>query len=256
LAPLTATRSNRPSVNTVAFEAGICWLPVVVRHTCMLWSRPRIAGPKRSCGPSRRGVRGSLPLALCVQRRGGRAAAACGGCMNREMSRPWWCMSQNFRTGRETGNAPMHGTRDRGSTRCPPAPAGGFLCAAEHAPKRRGRAGTQNRAAARAPKTVRQRKTQEAPGGNPGTPRVNTTPSTMLQTPTRPLRNAPMHGTRDHMRPGVPRLPPGAFCVRPSTPQNGVDARAPKTARPRGHPKRCGSAKPKKPRVETRGLLA
>ena len=76
------------------------------------------------------------------------------------------------------------------ATRCPPAPAGGFLCAAEHAPKRRGRAGTQNRAAARAPKTVRQRKTQEAPGGNPGTPRMNTTPSTMLQTPTRPLRNA------------------------------------------------------------------
>ena len=81
----------------------------------------------------------------------------------------------------------MHGTRDRDSTRSPPAPAGGFLVCG-HA----------------CPQTVRQRITQEAPGGNPGTPGMKTSPSTMLQTPhaTAPQRphawhtgsHAPIHG--------------------------------------------------------------
>ena len=53
--------------------------------------------------------------------------------------------------------------------------------------------------------------TQEAPGGNPGTPGMKTTPPSMPDDDTQFLGLKPTsHGTWEGMRPGVPRLPPGA----------------------------------------------
>ena len=55
---------------------------------------------------------------------------------------------------------------------------------------------------------------QEAPGGNPGTPGMKTTPPSMPDDDTQFLGFKPTsHGTWEGMRPGVPRLPPGAFCA-------------------------------------------
>ena len=57
-------------------------------------------------------------------------------------------------------------------------------------------------------------RTQEAPGGNPGTPGMKTVPSSMPPDAMRfPGSNPIAHGTREGMRPGVPRLPPGASCA-------------------------------------------
>ena len=52
---------------------------------------------------------------------------------------------------------------------------------------------------------------QEAPGGNPGTPGMNTIPHPHAVWPHAPrLFRAFSHGNREAMPPGVPRLPPGA----------------------------------------------
>jgi hypothetical protein len=56
---------------------------------------------------------------------------------------------------------------------------------------------------------------QEAPGGNPGTPGMNTIPPPHAVWPHAPRRfRAFSHGNREATPPGVPRLPPGAFWDR------------------------------------------
>ena len=85
-------------------------------------------------------------------------------------------------------NVHMHGPRDRNSTRCPPAPAGGFLW-------------------------ERSARDPRSPGWKPGTPGHD-------RHPTVNAANAPRHCCATStcmargiaMRPGVPRLPPEAFC--------------------------------------------
>ena len=72
----------------------------------------------------------------------------------------------------------------------------------------------------------------QPPGGNPGTPGMKTTPPSLPHDGALFCRFEPAsHGIREGIPPGVPQLPPGAFCG------SGV----------------CG---PKKPRVATRGLRA
>jgi hypothetical protein len=127
----------------------------------------------------------------------------------------------------------MHGTRDHTST-CmargiairpgvPRLPPGAFWYAVTHAPK-----------------TVRSRGPQEAPGGNPGTPGMKTSPSTMLQTPhvTAPQRphawhtgsHVHMHGTRDRDSTRSPPAPAGGFLVcGHACPQNGATANNPRS---------------------------
>ncbi len=67
---------------------------------------------------------------------------------------------------------------------------------------------------------------QEAPGGNPGTPGAKTTPQTMPHASAGfPPCEPAAHGAREGLPPGVPRLPPGAFCgsARPGGPGCGTD---------------------------------
>jgi hypothetical protein len=148
----------------------------------------------------------------------------------------------------------------RYATRCPPAPAGGFLC--------------------------RSRVSQEAPGGNPGTPGVKTTPPSMPDDGTQlpgsnPHRMAPGKvcdplspgfvgalgpegrvvctraaarqancGTRPQVRvQHPPRLPPGAFCaVRACQAERTTRERAPAKLAPPAS--RNGTAKPDRPETQ------
>jgi len=83
-----------------------------------------------------------------------------------------------------------------------------------------------------------------------------------------PRFNPAMHGTRARIRPGVPRLPPGAFCAVRARQSEGQTGKRARTNKRRGFPttghvgqrptlqsaraRQCS----KKPRVETRGLRA
>ena len=79
---------------------------------------------------------------------------------------------------------------------------------------------------------------QEAPGGNPGTPGMKTTPPSMPDDDRQfPGFKPTSHGTWEGTRPGVPRLPPGASCaVRACQAESKTGERATSKGGSRGTP--------------------
>jgi len=176
----------------------------------------------------------------------------------------------------------MHGTRARIRPGVPRLPPGAFCVGYAHAnpnAKLENAHEQTNDAASQQPSTTtRNRRSREirpvnvprSPGWKPGDSGHKHHPAIHASRPdVTPRFELAMHGTRARVRPGVPRLPPGAFCAvraRQSEGQTGKRARtnerrgSPATGHDGQRPPLQGKStvrhRSKKPRVETRGLRA